>query len=76
MHNSLYSLQFNRHARYLRTKTHITEYVHGVGPTVQYSDCEETKGTQKLYSPNLSKSDCMSDVARICSIITIHLSKL
>ena len=31
---------------------------------------------QKVYSPNLSKSDCMSDVARICSIITFHLSKL
>ena len=29
-----------------------------------------------MYSPNLSKSDCMSDVARICSIITFHLSKL
>ena len=29
-----------------------------------------------LYSPNLSKSDCMSDVARICSIITFLLSKL
>ena len=31
---------------------------------------------QKVYSPNLSKSDCMSDEARICSIITFHLSKL
>ena len=31
---------------------------------------------QKVYSPNLSKSDCMSDVARIRSIITFHLSKL
>ena len=31
---------------------------------------------QKVYSPNLSKSDCMSDVARICYIITFHLSKL
>ena len=30
----------------------------------------------KVYSPNLLKSDCMSDVARICSIITFHLSKL
>ena len=29
-----------------------------------------------MYSPNLSKSDCISDVARICSIITFHLSKL
>ena len=29
-----------------------------------------------MNSPNLSKSDCMSDVARICSIITFHLSKL
>ena len=29
-----------------------------------------------MYSPNLSKSDCMSDVARICIIITFHLSKL
>ena len=32
--------------------------------------------SSKVYSPNLSKSDCMSDVARICSIITFHLSKL
>ena len=31
---------------------------------------------QKVYFPNLSKSDCMSDVARICSIITFHLSEL
>ena len=31
---------------------------------------------QKVYSPNLSKSNCMSDVARICSIITFHLNKL
>ena len=29
-----------------------------------------------MYSPNLSKSDCMSDVARIGSIIIFHLSKL
>ena len=29
-----------------------------------------------MYSPNLSKSDCMSDVGIICNIITFHLSKL
>ena len=31
---------------------------------------------QKVYSSNLSKSNCMSDVARICSTITFNLSKL
>ena len=35
-----------------------------------------TPELKKVYSPNLSKSDCMSDVARICSIITFHLRKL
>ena len=32
--------------------------------------------SSKVYSPNLSKSDCMSVAVRICSIITFHLSKL
>ena len=35
-----------------------------------------TPELKKVHSPNLSRRKCISEVARICSIIIFHLSKL